>query len=208
MVKKTKCTKLIMNISILLLAVIIIAVIPTENESAIYDDTIRLHILANSDSREDQELKLGIRDMVLEKYGQKLSGYGTKEEALDRISNLTPDIKRDVDERLREHGKKYTSRVEIGLEWYDTRKYEDFTLPCGYYSSLRIMLGEAEGQNWWCVMYPPLCLDIATESAPTDDGVINYTKEETRLISKGGYNLKFKILELMSEAFADFSKNG
>ena len=102
---------------------------------------------------------------------------------------------------MRERGYDYGCEVEIGVEWYDTREYEDFTLPKGYYTSLRVMLGEAEGKNWWCVMYPPLCLDIATEDAP-DDGALGYSKEEYALITNDGYNVKFKVLEVFSEAFS------
>ena len=121
------------------------------------------------------------------------------------IGKMIPDIERDVDAWIREAGYNYESEVTLGVEWYDTREYEDFTLPRGYYTSLRVMLGEAEGKNWWCVMYPPLCLDIATENAPYDDAVMGYTKEEYTLISDRGYNIKFKLLEVFSDAF---SKNG
>ena len=95
--------------------------------------------------------------------------------------------------------------IKLGEEWYETRDYDGFSLPCGYYTSLRILIGEGEGKNWWCVMYPPLCTELASESAPADDGLIDYTKEEMILISSGKYNIKFKILEDLSRVFA---KNG
>ena len=195
-----KCKEILVNTALLLTVVLILALVPTEKEGAIYEDTVRLHILANSDSRSDQELKLKIRDKVLNKYGERLSEAMSKEDAEKMIRSLTDDIKLDVDVWLAELGTTYKSSVELVKEWYDTRNYEGFTLPSGYYTSLKIMLGEGDGQNWWCVMYPPLCLDVATANTPTDDALIQYSKEEVKLITNDGYNVKFKILELLSES--------
>ena len=207
-VKKMKKSKsAILSVIIILAATLLIAVMPTDKEAAIYDDTMRLHILANSDSREDQSLKLAIRDRVLEKYSTRLSCYENIEDAKEEMTALLPEIQGDVDLWISEMGYIYTSSIELGSEWYDTREYENFTLPKGYYTSLRILIGEGDGQNWWCVMFPPKCLDIATEEAPRDDGIIDYTKEETVLISSGGYSVKFKLLELISETFGNFRKN-
>ena len=80
--------------------------------------------------------------------------------------------------------------VTLSREWYETREYEDFTLPKGYYTSLRVVIGSGEGQNWWCVMFPPLCLDASTDAG--------YSRSEELLISKK-YSIKFKIVELVSE---------
>ena len=199
--------KVIIPTLLILLATLLLAVIPTERDAAIYDDTVRLHILANSDSEDDQALKYEIRNLVLEKYSASLSSFDSIESAKAELTELLPDIKRDVDCWIDECGYSYDSEILLGCEWYDTREYEEFTLPCGYYTSLRIMLGNGDGKNWWCVMFPPKCLDMATESAPKDDGVIDYTKEETALITGGGYSVKFKILELISETLAELSKS-
>ena len=199
--------KFISYVIMILCVILVLAAMPTEKEGAIYRDTVRLHILANSDTEEDQELKLAIRDKLLEKYGAKLSESESKDTALATLEELEPQMKRDVDAWIKETGNDYECEVSLGVEWYETREYEDFTLPCGYYTSARISLGEGEGKNWWCVMYPPLCLDLATENAPADDAIIGYTKEEISLISKNGYNVKFKILELISESVAFSSKN-
>ena len=184
---------------------LVVAIMPTEKEAAIYTDTVRLHILASSDSAADQELKYKIRDRLLTKYGAMLSGSSDPTAAKERIGALTEEIEESVNGWIKEYGYEYTSSVTLGTEWYDTRVYESFTLPRGYYTSLCVRLGEAEGQNWWCVMYPPLCLDIATEDAPADDAALGYTKEEYALITDDGYNVKLKILEVFSDAF---SKNG
>lgn len=198
----------IITVIILLASLMLITVLPTEAEAKIYSDTVRLHILANSDSEEDQRLKLGIRDKVLEKYSSRLAGYSSSDEAKAHAAEYIEEIEKDVAAWIREAGYSYSAEVTLTEEWYDTRSYGEVTLPSGRYTSLRILIGKAEGKNWWCVMYPPLCLDIATENAPSDDAYINFTDEETRLVTSSGYNIKFKLLELISGAVEYFSKNG
>ena len=193
--------KLFLPVFALLFATLIIAAMPTEAEAAIYSDTVRLHILAASDSDTDQRLKLEIRDELLKKYGSELKSAGSTDEARIEISALLPEIEAYVEEEIRKRGFDYSATVTLTEEWYDTREYESFTLPSGNYTSLRIIIDEGRGKNWWCVMFPPLCLDIATENAPKDDGIIDYTKEEINLISGEKYNVKFKILEVLSSAF-------
>ena len=190
---------------VLLIATLMVAVFPTDAEAEIYEDTIRLHILANSDSEEDQDLKIKIRDKLLLKYGEILSKNESFEEAESNITALLCDIEKDGKEWVSQLGYDYNVKASLTTEWYETREYENFTLPCGYYTSLRIIIGDGEGKNWWCVMYPPLCMEIATEPAPADDGLIDYSKEELYLIKSGKYNVKFKILEDLSRVF---SKNG
>ena len=193
----------IMTVTMLLILTMIIAVIPTESEADIYADTVRLHILARSDSEEDQAVKLEIRDRLLEKYGSSLSEYNSPDEARESLEGRTEEIKRDVNLWLGELGCDYTAEVVIDKEWYDTRKYDGFTLPAGEYTSLRILLGDGEGKNWWCVMFPPLCLDVASDKG-TSNG--NYTEAENKLITEGEYKIKFKILELASGTVKNFSE--
>lgn len=185
----------------LLIVTMVIGVMPTDAEGEIYDDTLRLHILANSDQSEDQKLKLEIRDRILLKYGKMLKGGESITEAKESVEQLLPEIEEDARVWIGELGHNYDVKASLSVEWYETREYQDFTLPAGYYSSLRIIIGEGKGQNWWCVMYPPLCMEMASESAPRDDGVIDYSKEEIRLITSGKYQVKFKILEELSRAF-------
>ena len=185
-----------------LIATMVLAVIPTEAEGEIYEDTLRLHILANSDSAEDQALKLRIRDKLLLTYGEKLRDGASIDEAKLTVTGLLSFIENDVETWIREMGYDYEVKAMLGEEWYDTRDYGDFSLPAGYYSSLRIIIGNGSGQNWWCVMYPPMCMELACESAPADDGVIDYSREEIALIQSGKYQVKFKILEDLSRMFA------
>ena len=189
----------------LLIISLLISVMPTDAEANIYEDTIRLHILANSDSREDQELKIVVRDGILNKFGERLRLAGSFNKAEALCEELIPEIEEYAEAIIKAAGYGYEVNIKLGEEWYETRDYDGFSLPCGYYTSLRILIGEGKGQNWWCVMYPPLCTELASESAPADDGLIDYTKEEMILITSGKYNIKFKILEDLSRVFA---KNG
>ncbi|MBQ4071271.1 MAG: stage II sporulation protein R [Clostridia bacterium] len=186
----------------ILLATLFMAAMPTEAEGAVYEDTVRLHILAASDSEEDQALKLGLRDALLGEYGEVLKGAVSKEGATELLRGELDSIAAFSEELVRESGYTYPVSVTLGEEWYDTRDYGDFSLPSGIYTSLIVRIGEGEGKNWWCVMYPPLCLDVATEPSPPDDAAIGYTDEEVRLISGKGYRIKFKLLELFSDAFS------
>ena len=190
----------------ILCAALFISVIPTEAEGALYEDTIRLHILAASDSEEDQALKLEIRDALLKNFAEELSRSEGREDAEIKIREALPEIEEFVRGELLKRGYNYKVSATLGTEWYDTREYESFSLPKGYYTSLKITLGEGSGKNWWCVMFPPLCLDAALEAAPTDDGVKHYTDEEFTLISKKGYNVKFKLLEVVSDVFSRKTK--
>ena len=183
--------KILFPIIMLTVATVFLAAMPTEAEAAIYDDTVRLHILANSDSEEDQALKLKVRDAVLEEYGTALSQIGNVTDAEDFLSSKAEEIEAFAESKVRELGYEYAVEVTFGNEWYGTRYYENFSLPQGNYNSLRICIGDAEGQNWWCVMFPPLCLDAATADIPYSDA------EYTLITNK--YNVKFKILELLTE---------
>ena len=193
------------HLLLLLALTLIIAVMPTEAEASIYEDTVRLHILAASDSDEDQALKLMVRDMILEEFGERLRTARSKAEAEAVCGDLLAEIEEATEEFIAKRGYGYDVDVTLGEEWYETREYEDFSLPRGCYTSLRVLIGGGEGKNWWCVMYPPLCTAIATESAPRDDGIIDYTDEEIRLIEGGRRQVKFKILEILSGLFSQRS---
>lgn len=182
---------LIYSVFTLLIATVFLAIMPTEAEGAIYEDTVRLHIRANSDSEEDQALKLQLRDAILSEFGSELSLCESKSEAENRLTSILDEIEAFSEEFMRGKGYPYSVEARLCDEWFETRDYECFTLPKGYYTSLIINIGNGEGQNWWCVMYPPLCLDIATD----DSG---YTHGEELLITKK-YSVKFKLLELISE---------
>ena len=191
---------ILLPILAILAATLLLAVMPTEADAAIYTDTIRLHVLANSDSEEDQKTKLAVRDDLLLTYAEVLGASRSMEEAEETVRSLLPAMREHVNNFLAARGVNYGAEITFSVEWYDTRVYESFTLPSGYYPSLRVLLGRADGKNWWCVMFPPLCLDMATEDAPADDGLGAYSESERRLIS-GEYQVRFKLLEVISGAF-------
>ena len=186
----------------ILLATFLLAAIPTDAEARIYEDTIRLHILAESDEIADQELKIAVRDEILLEYGNLLRCAGSFKAAEELGRSLLPEIENTAEKIIKEHGFNYGVEATMTTEWYETREYENFSLPAGYYCSLRVIIGSGGGKNWWCVMYPPLCMELACENAPADDGIIDYTKEEIALIKSNKYNIKFKILEEVSRVFA------
>ena len=189
--------KVAFGILSILTAMLIVAALPTEADAEIYSDTLRLHILAASDSDEDQALKLAIRDKILTEYSEELSGVAALEDARATLEARLPDIIATAQDVVIARGYDYTVTASLGEEWYDTRDYGELSLPRGVYTSLIIKIGEGQGRNWWCVMYPPMCLDLATD-APSDDWASGYTGEELSLIS-GKYRVKFKLLELISE---------
>lgn len=175
--------------------------IPTAKECSIYDSTLRLHVIANSDSESDQEIKLKVRDAVL----SHISEYNakTKEEALTQVmadTDRIEDIAKDV---LKENGKAQNVKIEIGEEEYPLRHYDDFSLPAGVYTSVRVIIGEGEGKNWWCVLFPPMCTSYASEWDEEQYVSVGLSGEQYDLItgSNGEYKVKFKLLEIAAEAF-------
>lgn len=183
--------KLILPLIFALMLTTFIAVIPTDADYAIYDDTVRLHILANSDSEDDQSLKLTVRDAILSEYSEELSVFDDIEAAKAMLSGRLSEIEEYAENIIRKNGYAYEVNAYLGEEWYDTREYDSFTLPAGYYTSLRIIIGKGDGKNWWCVMFPPMCLDACTEAA-------QYSQNEEILIKKR-FNVRFKLVELISE---------
>lgn len=133
------------------------------NCTDVYNEVLRLHIPANSDSSEDQEIKLRLRDKLLEEYGGELSGCGGLEEAEEKVERLLPDIERTANEFLQENGFSYGARAELADMWFSTREYDRLILPAGDYKALRVTLGSGEGHNWWCVIFPQLCYPAVSE---------------------------------------------
>ncbi len=181
----------------LLLATLLLAALPVRGEEEIYSDVIRLHIIAASDTEEEQTLKLSVRDAVLGVYGSALTSYPDRDSAAEAAREMLPGIRSLAEQTLREAGCDKPVSVTLTEEEYPTRDYETFSLPAGRYLSLRVLIGEAEGHNWWCVLYPPLCLDTAT------DGELLTDAEWGLLTENGGghYRVKFKLLEWLKKVF-------
>ena len=175
------------------------AFIPTAGEVEIYDSCVRLHVIANSDSKSDQELKLKVRDKLLE-YVAKYDA-NDKKEALLLLERDKATLVSLAKEETLKNGYDYDVKIEIGLENYPTKSYEDFSLPAGEYTSVRVIIGEGKGQNWWCVLYPPLCTSSALKYDDSSCVDVGLTKEQYGLITgtNGGYKVKFKLLEIAAE---------
>ena len=182
------------GVSVILLSAMLMAAIPTEAEGKIYEDTVRLHILAHSDAEADQEIKIYVRDYFLSAYGEALSGYEGAEAAEAAMEALLPEMEADIARVLAEQGADYGARVVLSEEWYERREYADAVYPEGRYTSLRVILGDGAGKNWWCVMFPPLCLDMALGEE------IPYSEEEKALIG-GKYKAKLKVLEIAAQVW-------
>ncbi len=167
----------------------------------LYDSVIRIHVLANSDEKGDQEKKLLVRDSILSYAKENFTEGSDREKAKEVLTQKIPQIKKIAEETLQKEGCGAKVDVVLKDEYYPTRHYESFSLPAGNYLSLKVMIGEAQGQNWWCVLFPPICIGSATEteSALLDAGM---TKENVKTITKKkkGYKIRFKMLEVAEEA--------
>lgn len=163
-------------------------------------DVIRLHILANSDSEADQELKLKVRDAILEEGNELFDGSVTKENATEKLEPQLANLQKIAEKVITENGFDYGATVTLATEYFDTRCYQDeITLPAGKYLALKIILGEGDGHNWWCVMFPSLCLPAAekTDSEALEDV---FSENEIKAISRSEkFEVRFKIVETIEK---------
>ena len=166
-------------------------------------ELIRLHVIANSDSESDQSAKLNVRDSTLKTLTPLLEGISSVEEAESVISEVMPQLCLRARQSLLHDGKFYPVKAQICVEQYPTRKYKGFSLPAGDYVSLQIILGEGVGRNWWCVVFPPLCMT----SVEDEDAFSGLTSESSKLIASdsGEYKVKFRIIELYDQLRRAFS---
>lgn len=160
--------------------------VATGNE--IRSETLRLHIIANSDSEEDQQLKLKVRDAVLEATGELFAEVSGKTEAVAAAEYSANDIKEIAEKTIAEEGFDYPVQVEVTEMWFETRSYEGFTLPAGDYDAVRIIIGEGEGKNWWCVMYPALCI-------PGAEKPLEKYGDNADFVYGNGFEIRFVIIE-------------
>lgn len=189
--------KILILISVFALSLVILNFLPVHGEEAVYDSVVRLHVLANSDTDADQALKLKVRDTVIAEMSGILTGCKNKNEALDRLDSALPKLEAAAVARVREEGYSYPVSVSLGREKYPRKSYENVCFPAGEYDSLQVKIGDAEGRNWWCVLFPELCLSGATkaESAFIEVGL---TSDQYKIITeteKPKYKIRFKILE-------------
>lgn len=181
-------------------AFIIISFLPVNGEETLYDNVIRLHVIADSDSEEDQAIKLRVRDRIIAEIGDR--GGDSIEEAYSSVSQMLPEIEQSAADEVSKYTDEYTASVILGEEVYPERIYEDISLPAGKYMSLRVVLGSGEGKNWWCVLFPPLCTSAAEKEE--DFVAAGISSEGYRMIKNEHspkYCVRFKILEVLSGIF-------
>ena len=171
------------------------------SESALADQVLRLHVVANSDSDSDQARKLLVRDAVLAEASQLLEGVSGRTEAEAALAPHLEELARAGTEALARTGRADPVTVTLADQWFPTKEYDGFSLPTGQYRALKVTIGEGRGQNWWCVVFPPLCLaSVSEESVETAaEGVLS--EDQIALITgqDGGYVLKFRIIEWWQE---------
>ena len=206
--KNPKLKAIIILSVLLFLYTTICAISYAENVSTdIAESVFRLHILANSDSQEGQELKIKVRNALLEYMNSLCSECTSKEEAITLVELNQEKFREIALNTIQQNGYNYDVKINIGNFQFPTKNYGDISLPAGFYDALRVEIGEAKGQNWWCVMFPPLCfVDISSGIVPDESKKLmedNLSEEEFALVSDNAnteIQFKFKILEFFTNS--------
>lgn len=201
--KTTKAIKALLSFSALtVITSILVSFLPVRGEDKIYTGVVRLHVIAASDSERDQSLKLMVRDAIL----NEISGDepGSFDDAKRTIESRRDEIKKCAERTLADAGCGDAVEVYFDRESYPERVYEGFTLPAGDYLSLRVVIGEGEGHNWWCVVFPPLCTATSEKEQKEDFIAAGFTNDQYKLINNSSgvkYKVRFKILEILADVF-------
>lgn len=159
------------------------------------EDILRLHVVAASDSEEDQAVKLRVRDVIVETLQQGLSDLTDMEQAKAYVEQMMPRLKEAADQVLADAG--FSERVSVSLtEWaFPSRDYDTFSLPAGIYNALRVVIGEGEGQNWWCVVFPQLCFRASSEDFVEVSGFSDTLCDTLT----GQYEIRFWLLDKIGQ---------
>lgn len=174
---------------------------PVHGEEKIYDSVVRLHVIANSDSTEDQALKLKVRDAVLAESEKILSGVADRDRALELLNASLDRLNECASNTVRANGFDYNCSVSLSQEKYPRKSYESVCFPSGEYTSLQVKIGESAGKNWWCVLFPNLCL-APSASAQEMFTEVGLTPDQYKIITESDgtkYKIRFKFLELIEE---------
>lgn len=164
------------------------------------DSLIRLHVVADSDSEEDQQIKLQVRDAVTEYLREGMDWLPTREEALEYLESKLPEIENLVNRTLSDLGVEDRGTVSLKEEAFDTREYDTFSLPAGVYESLRIEIGDGEGKNWWCVVFPQLCVPATAEGFSEKAVECGYSDSLTgALTGEEEYRVRFFLLDCLGK---------
>lgn len=180
----------------------------------LYNSIFRLHVIANSDSEEDQNLKYIVRDNLINYMNDNCKNLSSKDEVIKYAQSHLDQIKQIAENTVKESGFNYPVQVEIGNFEFPTKQYGDISFPAGFYDALRVKIGESSGRNWWCVMFPPLCfVDTTTGIVPDsskEELQENLSDENYMIVSESDNSsvaFKFKIVELFEKAGIVTAKN-
>lgn len=204
---KSKKLKMIIILSILLFIYISVCAFSYAQSVSIdiANSVFRLHVIANSDTKEDQNLKYKVRDNLLKFMNNLCKNCNTKEEAINIAKEHENDFKNIAIQTIKQNGYDYNVKINIGNFEFPTKQYRDISLPAGFYDALRVEIGEAKGQNWWCVMFPPLCfVDVTSGIVPEESKnqlESSLSEEEFALVSDKStptIKFKFKLLEFFT----------
>ncbi len=177
------------------LIICIVATVSFENScKGIREEILRLHVIANSNEDYDQELKLKVRDAVLLSGEAIFSGSEDIISAEGKIAEKTDVLKAAAEETIENLGYDYDVKIELARSYFPTRIYDELTLPAGYYKAVRIVIGEGKGKNWWCIMFPPLCLPAATSDREVISEYLS-EKEMDIVTSNPKYEVRFWLVE-------------
>ena len=174
--------------------------------NVISDKVLRLHVIANSDSAEDQNLKLKVRDSIIKFFENQ--NFKSREETKKFASDNLDKIRIISQNEILKNGFKYNVEAKVCKASFNTRVYDEIALPAGEYDSLKIIIGDGKGKNWWCVIFPPMCIPAA-EKCNVDRKSYNenFSKEDKNVIeNKDSYKIKFKVVELFESAREACSK--
>ena len=180
----------------------------------LYNSIFRLHVIANSDSEEDQNLKYIVRDNLINYMNDSCKNLSSKDEVIQYAQSHLDQIKQIAENTIKENGFNYPVQVEIGNFEFPTKNYGDISFPTGFYDALRVKIGKSSGKNWWCVMFPPLCfVDTTTGIVPDsskEELQENLSDENYMIVSESDNSsiaFKFKIVELFEKARLVTAKN-
>ncbi len=193
--------KILTLVFVFALCLVALNFLPVHGEEAIYNSVIRLHVIAASDSDSDQALKLKVRDAVLSGLSTLSEGCSSKSEAEEKLASQLDEIRAVALETLAAEGCDCQVSVSLGKEKYPQKSYDGVCFPAGEYTSLRIVIGEGEGKNWWCVLFPQLCL-AGAKNAEAAFVEVGLTPEQYRVITETDepkYKLRFKIIDIIGE---------